>query len=162
MRSITDSIKAVLDDGDWLGPDVPFGATPVVFQTVRPVESELKALTGNVVAVTFGNQSDDGDLELGGGEVQTEYVLFVDVWAEEQAVAIAIASDIRDHFTGKPNGGTRFVRVRDYTTEQDGEVIPGWLAEYTDVVREPVERELVRVNWQVVKATALLIYPGSE
>lgn len=66
-----------------------------------------------------------------------------------EALALALASDIRDILLGR-NGGTRFLPV---INQVDNTVVPGWLLEIDDVERIRPDHALP-MSWQVVKATA--------
>lgn len=157
QQTVNDHVETVLTDLGWIGQDPPFGATPVTFQTVRPNEEELKSLVANTVAVSFGNEPDDKEEEIGGGLVSVDFPFFVDVYAEKEAIALAIASDVKDHLAGRVPGTSRFLTVVDQRTTTP---VLGYQIEFTDLFREPVERELVRLFWQVVRCTATLTYVG--
>lgn len=151
---------------DWIGPEenTPFGALPVQYQTVRPSEALLQSVTPNLVAVSFGGQTDDAEEQMGGGLVSQEHVVFVDVYAENEGVGLALAEDIRDLLVGRASYlsyASRFLKVHDQATTPPT-VVPGYLLEFTEVFREPAEREIGSVDWQVIRATAYLHLPGES
>lgn len=152
QRSIEDAVEEHLDALGWLGPVVPFGEQPVVFQRGRMDESELRAVTGNLVAVSFGNEPDDTPLELGGGLQLSEHFLFVDVIGREESVALVIASDLKDALSGRAPGTSRYVRLRNYLTDPPT-LVDDHLIELIDVMRERPDTVDYRRNWHVVKAT---------
>lgn len=156
-QTVYDYVESFLTAQGWIGSDPPFGARPLVFQTVRPSEEELKSLTANTASVSFGNEPDDTELEIGGGLLEVEFPFFVDVYAEKEAIALAIASDVKDTLSGRVPGTSRFLTVVDQRTRTP---VLGYQLEFTDLVREPVERDLVRLFWQVVRCTATLTYVG--
>lgn len=163
--TVQDQIKAHLQACGWLPPTVPnpafvtlFGAQPVTFQRQRPEESLLQSIKANLVTVSFGGQGNDQDEQLGGGMVSQEHVFFVDVYAENDAVAVALAEDVRDLLAGRTAAG-RFFRVQDHTALPTTPVL-GYLGEYDEVFREPAARELANVRWQIVRATAYVTMPG--
>lgn len=161
--TIQNQVEQHLVDCGWLtNGDVGFvpllGALPVDYQRQRPDESMLKSLKPNLVSVSFGGQTDDEEEELGGGVVSQEHVIFADVYAENDAIAVALASDIRDLFAGRTAAG-RFFRVVDQATATD---VLGYRCEYDEVYREPADRELPSVRWQIVRATALVELPGES
>ena len=158
--TIQNQVEAHLVTMGWLTDGtvgfVPLlGALPVVFQRQRPDESILQSLKPNLVAVSFGGETDDEDEQLGGGLISQEHVMFVDVYAENDAVAVALACDVRDLLAGR--FGSRYFRVKDQVTGTD---VLGYLAEYDEVFREPADRELPNVRWQIVRATVLVLMPG--
>ena len=158
--TIQNQVEAHLVTMGWLTDGTPgfvplLGALPVEFQRQRPDESILKSLKPNLVAVSFGGETDDEDEQLGGGLVSQEHVMFVDVYAENDAVAVGLASDIRDLLAGR--FGSRYFRIIDQATGTD---VLGYLGEYDEVFREPADRELPSVRWQIVRATVLVLMPG--
>lgn len=156
-QTVYDRVEGVLINLGWIGLDPPFGARSVTYQNIRPNEEELKSLTANTVSVSFGNEPDDVEDEMGGGLLTVEFPFFVDVYAEKEAIALAIASDVKDNLAGRVPGTSRFLTVVDQRTTTP---VLGYQLEFTDLVREPVERELVRLFWQVVRCTATLTYVG--
>lgn len=153
--TIQDQVEAHLVACGWLTDGtldfIPLlGALPVEYQRQRPEESMLKSLKPNLVTVSFGGETDDTSEELGDGLISQEHTIFADVYAENDAIAVAIASDIRDLFAGRTAAG-RYFRVIDQVT---GTPVLGVRAEYSEVFREPADRELPSVRWQVVRAAA--------
>lgn len=152
--TIQNKIEAHLVAMGWLPPVDPtgfvplLGALPVTYQRQRPDESTLKSLEPNLVAVSFGGETDDTPEELGDGLFSQEHTIFADVYAENDAIAVALASDIRDLLAGRTAAG-RYFRVVDQATGTD---VLGTLAEFTEVFREPADRELPMVRWQIVRA----------
>lgn len=152
QRTLEDLVEAHLTRLGWLGPEVPFGEPPVVFQRGRMDEAELRAVTGNLVAVSFGNEPDDVPLEMGGGLQLTEHYLFVDCIGREESVALALASDLKDCLAGRAPGTSRYVPVSSYLTSPATPVV-GHRLELIDVIREKPDTVEYRRNWHVVKAT---------
>lgn len=162
--TIQNDVEAYLRETGWLPPLVPdpdfvtlLGALPVDFQRQRPDESMLKVLKPNLVAVSFGGQTDDTDEQLGGGLVSHEHVVYVDVYAENDAVAVALAEDVRDLMSGRVR--SRYFRPVDQNTMTP---VLGYLCEYSEVFREPADRELPNVRWQVVRGAVLVELPGEN
>jgi hypothetical protein len=160
QETIADDLEAALDALGWFGPTgVPFGTKPVEFQRRRMDESEMKAVTGNLAAISWGDEPDWEAEELGGGLVSIAHVLFVDVVGVSDPVSLSLASDVKDVLSGA-DGHSRFHKIRDYTTTPPTEVT-GWQAEVEDVIRERPTADWRRF-WQTVKATATVYYPGPE
>ncbi len=160
QRTLEDRVETHLRDLGWLGPDVPFGEEPVRFQRGRMEESELRQITGNLVAVSFGTEPDDIPLEMGGeGLVLTEHYLFVDCIGRQEPIALAMASDLKDCLSGRAPGTSRYSPVMSYLTDPPTPV-DGYRMELTDVVREKPDNVDYRRNWHVVKATAELTSIG--
>lgn len=159
QRTLEDHVLGILQTTGWRGPDVPFGSAVVKFQRGRMDEAEMKAITGNLVGVSFGYEPDDDPVQLGGGLMQVEHVMFVDVIGVDETIALAIASDIKDHLAGRAPGTNRYVTMRSYLTDPPTPVA-GHTLEMTEVVRDKPDSVEYRRFWQVVKATAVHISPG--
>lgn len=162
QRSVEDHILARLTELDWIGDaaDVPFGTEVVTFQRGAMVESELVAATGNMVAVSFGSEPDDIPQEMGGGVLMVEHYVFVDVLGVKEAIALAIASDVKDLLAGRAPGTTRYLPVYDYTDDPRTLVV-GHRLELTDVTRQEGNAAIKR-QWQIVKATIEQSYIGED
>lgn len=163
QESILDALEARLTFLHWIAADntlTPFGASPVVYQRRRMEESELKAVTGNLVAVSFGQELDDLDEELGGGLLSVEMPVFVDCIAEKENHALLIAADVKDFLAGRAPGTSRYLRVHDKGSASPATPVDGWLIELTDVIREQPDTVDWRARWQAVKATAYVTFPG--
>lgn len=158
QQSIAVHVRDWVDGLGWLGSTPPFGTTPVRFQVGRMDEASLVAITGNLIGVSFGGELDDVTEQLGGGLASSELVVFVDVVGVSDAVAVAVASDVKDLLTSRAPGTSRTVPVRDWAAVPPV-VVPGWSVEFTDVMRERAN-ENIRSNWHVVKTTAVLTFPG--
>lgn len=141
-----------------VGFETLFGAKPVVFQRDRLDESTLTAVEPNLVAVSFGNQSDDVPQEVGGGLITQEHVVFVDVIAENLGIALALAEDVRDLMVGKTVAG-RYFRIVDQVTTT---LVAGAYGHWFEVFREPADRELANARWQTLRATVEVHMPGSD
>ena len=160
QATVQDLVERHLAALGWLDPaDAPFGALPVIVQRARPSESQLQAIEPNLVAVSFGEQGDETDAELGAGVTSSDHVLFVDVLAESGGVGLALAEDVRDLLTGRASydgrTASRYFRVEDQRTAPPTPV-DGLLAEWAEVFREPAERQLPGTDWQVLRASIVL------
>lgn len=163
QRTLEDHVLARLATLDWTSAtvaDVPFGATKVEFQRGRMQESDLVSVQGNLVTVSFGSEPDDQPQEMGGGLSMVEHYLFVDVIGEKEAIALAIASDVKDLLSGRASGTTRYTGVYDYS-DDPRTLVDGYRLELTDVVRQEGDPSIKRF-WHIVKATAELTFTSEE
>lgn len=160
QQTLMDDLEDDLRTLGWLD-DPPFGTEALRIQRGRMDESEMKAAEGNLVAMSFGDEPDFTPRELGGGLQSVEHVMFVDCLGVSDSIALALAGDVKDLLAGEAPDTTRFHVVRDYSSSATGTPVVGWLCELEDVVRE---RPLAdwRRGWQVVKATAVVYFPGNE
>ena len=163
QATVQDLVEAHLVATGWLDDGTPgfetlLGALPVTYQRQRPSESDLVSITPNLVSVSFGGQTQDLPEELGDGLLSQEHPFFVDVFAENDGVALALAEDVRDYLLGRTPGG-RFFQVHDHGVMPTTPVL-GYLGEYDEVFREPADRELASARWQIVRATAVVVMPG--
>lgn len=159
QATLEDHVEAWLTGLGWLDPDPPFGALPVKFQRKRPDEHLLESLTPNLVTVSFGRQADDEEEELGGGLVSQEHLMFVDVYGENEGIALALSEDIRDLLVGRAPGTSRFVRLMNQMQAVPTPVL-GYTIELQDVAREPATRPLANTSWHVVSCSAVAYMPG--
>lgn len=145
-------VKAILDDCGWLpgSPAVPFGESAVDLVFKRLDDRELRTVKGNMVAVVFGDRSTDKELELGGSLSEFSTLFWLNVVAERDAVALAIASDLIDGLSGRNPAFSRFLPVQDYTSTVPV-FMPNWRAEFTEIVRQRPQVTDWRKAWQVVE-----------
>jgi hypothetical protein len=158
-KTLADHLSSQLTALGWMDPDTtPYGATPVTLIT-RPVvmgnNLDRETVTAGLVAVTLGDEQLVDMQELGGPLAAQGYPFFVDVFGDNDAIATALATDIRDILLGRFTGSARWLRVLDGAT---GAVVPDWLIEIDDVER--VRPETTQpVFWQTVKFTATTYFP---
>lgn len=97
-------LRADLGDLGWVNtPPVAsnFGTDPLTFMDFQPDERAV-AIKHNTVAVSLGDYDSDEDEELGasgGGLRSASYDVYIDVYMEEQSLALALCDDIRDIYT---------------------------------------------------------------
>jgi hypothetical protein len=147
-------VRAQLTTLGWIGPEeaTPFGATPVELISAHPPEwDETSRLEAGTVAVTLGDERMPDLEELGGPLSTVEHPIFVDIFMDNESIALALALDVRDIFLGRLAGTQRWLPVLDFTQTPPAEV-DGWHIEFEDITRVRPEGQ---TNWQVVKVTAL-------
>lgn len=157
-HTVANELQAQLTDLGWFTDgQVPFGAAKVtMMRTPAFVGSTLnKDITAGVLAVTVGDEFMPTMEELGGPLSIQEYPIFCDVFQDSNASAIALASDIRDILLGRLPGTRRFL---DVINQANGQVVPGWKIEMDDIERTS-PNITAPLNWQVVKATAVVYFP---
>jgi len=154
--SVVDVVRQFLTEYGWIGPTPPFGTRSVELRASGPEASELKAVTGNVVFVSFGAEDDLRPMQLGGGMVRQDYVVFVDVVALDETIADTLAGEIKDRLSGL-FGGTRYLRPANPGTRAP---LPGYLGEFVDVVKYSPDGE--RRSWVSVSCTLTMDYPAEE
>jgi hypothetical protein len=160
MRTVQDRVEAQLQTLGWLGPTVPFGTTPVTIYSRRLRESELVSITGNIVGIFFGQETEDAEAELGGGILVTSTDLFVDIVAVNDPIGLALASDIKDFLSGRIPGAARMFPLRDYTTNPTGDPRDDHMVEVVGASRQRPENVESKLFWQVVTAGLELSFPG--
>lgn len=133
----------------------PFRAVKVSMQETLPPEfEETRVLSPGTVAVTLGSEPDTQEEELGGVLNSHDLPIFIDVFMDNEAMALALSNDIRDILKGRVPGSSRFMRVIDWASSGTTPA-PGYTVEFEDVLREKVTH---KVNWQIVKVTAVLYF----
>lgn len=148
-KTILEHLRTALDDGDWLGDQVPYGATPVTLIDYEPQQAGVTPAP-NTVAVSIGDQGDDEPEEMGGGLLSCDYALFVDIYGENEPIGVAIADDIKAALSGQ------IITLRDYTSDADGDEVDAKIEfEFVTVERFDVATTTVdKRTWRAVKAIA--------
>jgi hypothetical protein len=137
----------------WTDAGSPFDAMPTRYQQFPIVGSKDDTrLEPNMVAISIGMEEAPVDAEMGGSMRYQNVPLFAEVYGENTAVALSIASDLRDIWQGRRGG--LVLPVLDYTNDPPTEV-PGWFLELGDTARGEVE---ARYFYQVVRSSAVLTY----
>ena len=155
-HSVAKAVTDFLDEYDWTGVTPPFGTSPVQVRLTAPKPADLKAMVGNTLFISFGDEGDLRADEMGGGMLRVEHVVFLDVVAVDESIGLAIASDLKDRLSGL-FGGTRYLRPINPAT---GIELPGFLGEFVDVAREQPDGD--RRNWHSVSCTLQLDFPGED
>lgn len=161
-RTMIQRLTTQMGSLGWLADPGPMGATPVEILTRRARESELQAITGNVLGIYFGQESDDEAAQLGGGLLTVTTLMACDVVATKDAYGISIASDVKDFLSGRTPGGTRMFPLLDFTTDDDGVPLADHMVEVTKVTRQRPENVETKLWWQVLVAELELTIPGDE
>lgn len=135
---------------------VPFDAPVVTVIEGFPHEWEaVSKLTPGKVAISLGDERDTVEQEMGGPLVLQDIPIFIDCYMDTEAATLALACDVRDICKGRLSGTSQMIPMLDFRVTPTPTVVPGWVVELTDVVRERVD---VRPNWQVVKVTASTLF----
>lgn len=148
-KTIFEHLRSALETSGWLGDNVPYAATKVTMIDYEPQEAgETPEL--NTVAVSIESQGEDEPMELGGGLYRCDYILFVDVYGENEPIGISIADDIKMALN------EAVISLLDYTTDADGEETDGQIEfERVRVEKIPTgQTTLDKRSWRVVKAAA--------
>lgn len=143
---------------NWIGSEetTPFGATPVELFTVHPPEwKQDQKLQAGKVAITLGNEVMSTLEEMGGPLTSVEIPIFVDIYMDDESIALALALDVRDIFHGRLPDSVRWLPVLDFA-ESPPTAVEGWTLEFDDITRVRPDDSIV---WQVVKVTALTYFP---
>lgn len=157
-KTVLDYLDVQLTALDWRSAtNSPFGATPITMIS-RPVvmgDRLDEAIKPGVVAVSLGDELASTMEEVGGPLAVQEYPFFIDIFQDNEATAVALATDVRDIFMGRLPGTKRFLPVKNGAT---GATVPGWQIEFEDVERVRPETAMP-YHWQVVKVTATTYFP---
>lgn len=158
-RTVVNYLTEQLDALGWLDDTTtPFGAPPLTIRDVSVLPSDGSmpaAIQPGMVTITLGDEDDSIDQELGGPLAASEHPIFVDIFMDSDAAALAVALDVRDICKGRLPNTTRFLPVIDQVTSTP---VDGWKIELTDIVRAKPDSPL-KVHWQVVKVTAYVEFP---
>ncbi len=156
-RHVHATIQAFVEEGlaalGWFDDPAPFGTVPATVVGYQPLEAGHTP-SYNTVAVSMGDSTADEAWELGGGLHVCTYPFFVDIYAANEPIGVALSNDIKDHFT------ERIIPLRDYTTTSQGVPTDAQI-EFDDVVTEKVPTAtttLDRRTWRSVKAMAVTYF----
>lgn len=158
-ETITQHVETWMGSLGWMGPpdQVPFGTSPALFQVGRMDEASVKQVTGNLIAISYGDEPEETHIELGGGLVKQDYIVYIDCLADEDSVALAMANDVKDCLLGNAPLTSRFLRLHDHTNAPPTQ-LDDYLMEFTDVVRRKPE-VVYRANWHVIQTVCEMVYP---
>jgi len=157
--TLVDYLRQGLRELDWEGPNVPYGATPITIVDHQPDERGTPVLA-NTVAISMGDEQADVEMELGaatGGLHSVLVPLFVDVYGEQGAISVAIASDVKQLLRHAN------LRLRDWS-KPDAPPAPGMWIEIDEVLGPEFPQaaqqatEQFRKNWRVVKAATVTYF----
>lgn len=156
--SVVNYLDTALAALGWMDPTTtPFGAPALDVRSAvpRPHQTDLASIVPGVVGITLGDNDDAEPQEVGGPLYLIEYPIFVDIYMDKDAHALAVAQDVWDICAGRLPGTSRYQPVTDLVT---GELATGWLIELTDLERTRPTHDL-KIHWQVVKVTASTYFP---
>lgn len=168
-KTVADYIEGMMFDLGWgdaslplshpNNADVPFQARPITWVEVQPDENG-DDVAPNTVAITLGNETNDDLLQMGGGLYEVEIPLFIDIYGENQAIALSIAGDIKSIINYDLH-----IPVKDYTNGDPGvdttEVIEFDLVHGPERPTASIGSPDFRKFWRVVKSL-LLVKHGED
>ena len=146
-KTVSDYIQAEVAALGWTDPaTTPFNAPVADFITSIPRDYESwRQMEPGKVAITFGDEENPAEEELGGPLHSFMLTTFVDVYMEKDAHALTLASDIKDKLLGR-DGGKRVHTVTDPAT---GLTVDDWQMEIYSVTMGRMEGFLA---WYVITA----------
>ena len=80
----------------------------------------------------------------------------MDIFQDKSAIALSLATDVRDALRGRLTNAQRVLTVQDHTQTPAVDV-DGWKFEFTDVQRAQIYR--LPIYWQSVRCTAMVEFP---
>lgn len=152
-HSVANHIESGLTQLGWLDPALtPFGAPAVTVKTDRLTSTSLSRAEAGLVTVSLGDEAPPELEEMGGVLSSQEYPLFVDVFQDNHASALALATDVKDILRGRFDFmAVRGIPVIDQIT---GTPVPDWRIDFEDIERVEPDSTLP-LFWQTVKVTAV-------
>lgn len=96
-QALYNLVASGLTDLGWVNNPVNFSTTALTFLDYQPDERG-KAIALNTIAISTGDEGEDLGEELGsdfGGLQSVSIPVFVDIYGEEQAISVAIGSDVK-------------------------------------------------------------------
>lgn len=162
-RHVHHTIASFVEDNlgvlGWTSTNVserPFGAEQL---TIKRVSSPQNELAAGLVTITLGDEVDPDSLEMGGPLSQQDFPIFVDIYMDQDATALAVACDVRDLLLGRFDFARPFLPVIDQATALE---VVGWRITFDDVERARPDNQPGSLHWQVVKVTAVVEFPEAR
>lgn len=160
FHTVAGRIESALGELGWTSTsdaERPFGTDQLTVRRHTPVTGESGDSTAKpfTVAITLGDEFTPQEQEIGGPLSMQEYPIFCDVLMPNDALALVLASDIRDVCLGRLDGYRRSFPVIDQITQAP---VVDWRISLEDVERVKPDSELT-LAWQVVKVTAEVHFP---
>lgn len=116
-QSLVDDVTRVLEDTQWIGsPTLALLTEPVVFQQAFPEQSAEQGqnISPNTLVLDVGSADAPYDWELGGSRQAQEYTFTFFLYAESDAVGMALFQDLADRYLGRTEADS--VILYDYAT----------------------------------------------
>ena len=159
FHTVAARIETAIGELGWTSADEaerPFGVDRVAVRRHTPVTGENgDGFKPYVLAITLGSEAMPEEQELGNGVSMQEYPIFCDILMPNDALAVTLASDVRDLCLGRMTGYRRAFPVIDQITQA---AVPDWRIELDDIERTRPDVDLP-LAWQVVKLTAQVHFP---
>lgn len=152
-HTVANYVKSHLDTLGWTqAGNVPFDSPVVKVWKSSAINGTGLAsqVTAGVVSIVPGNEPMPAGEELGGPLTSQIYPIFIDVFQDNEATALALANDIKDIVLGRLPGTRRSLPVINQMT---GEPQPNWWMELDDVERVKPDHTFA-LHWQTVKVSA--------
>ena len=132
--------------------NVPFDSPVVkVWKSPAIIGNSLdRNVVPGVVAINLGNEITPDLEELGGPLTSQVYPVFIDIFQDHEATALALANDVKDILLGRLPGTRRSLRLINQVTGQE---VPDWWIELDDIERVKPDSNFA-LRWQVVKVSA--------
>lgn len=124
-QSVFEDLRATLLDTQWLGDTtLPLlGGNPLVLIDYFPRDAQYQgeAIQPNTFALDVGEPDDLVEQQLGGGLWSQQYRFNMAFYANSDALAIAVLSDLNDRYTGRT--GDDYLMLYNYLVEPPTEVV---------------------------------------
>lgn len=153
--TLVDVVRQGLTEFGWVNAPTIFSALPVTVLDYQP-DDRGEAIAANTVVVSMGDEFADEPEELGAGLQSASTPVFVDIYGEQQAIAVAIAGDVKMLLKD------RYLPVRDWS-QPGAPAIPGMQIEMENTVgperpQASIGAENFKRYWRVIKSTAVTYF----
>lgn len=161
-QSIYEDLRSLLVDLDWV-PDDPnwkpgdpydsseflgMISSPVVLTDYFPVSASYQGedIEPNTLALDQGTPGDPQYVEMGGDDREQEYLFNLAFFAENDAVALSLFSDLADRYRGVTPGMFESVSLFDYLTDPSTPVVEMDVLSF-EVAKSPEQPAPGRMLW---------------
>ena len=160
QQTLYDHLEAQLTTLGWMTVG-GFKSVPVNLQEQLPEEKPGVPVAANTVVLSLAGEDEQVEEELGAGLASVGMPVTVDIYGENQSIALSIAADVVDIWRGQVTGTARTLALYDYTSSPR-QVVVDELIELEDVTRTKPPATDLRRFWQQVNATARVYHPPRD
>lgn len=156
-HTVANYVKFHLDQLGWTQAGiVPFDSPVVkIWKSAAVTPAGLnQQVTAGVCSITVGNELAVEMHELGGALASQDYPIFIDVFQDTDATALALASDIKDILLGRLPGTRRSLSL---VNQMTGNPEADWWIELEDIERTRPDHTFT-LAWHSVKVTAVAYF----
>lgn len=148
-ESVLEDLRTALESLDWTGSSaLGMLSSAVVIEDYFPVEAvyQGEAVELNTLAMDQGTPQEPQYVEMGGDDRKQDYYFNFAFFAENDAVALALFSDLADHYLGMAPGARSSITLFNYLAATPTSVVDMEVASF-EVAKSPQQPAPGRLLW---------------